>query len=117
MSDRKEIHQNNRDAVTSLTSVYFQSPTPENFELLQTALTLWKNSTPSATRSKQPKFPHVTVQLSGEDGNASFIIGRVIGALKSAHVYLEDQRIYRDEAMSGDYDHVIQTTMRTVTVL
>lgn len=33
---------------------------------------------------EHPKYPHVTVPLAGEDGNAMFIMGRVSRALKQA---------------------------------
>ena len=57
----------------------------------------------------------VVVQLSGEDGNAFFIIGRVSKALRRAgHEDLVEA--FREEAMSGDYDHVIQTAMAYVDV-
>lgn len=63
------------------------------------------------------KYPEVKVQLSGEDGNALAIIGRVDNALRRAHVSAGERSEFRDEAMSGDYDNVIQTAMRWVTVL
>lgn len=37
-----------------------------------------------------PKFPHVTVKLLGEDGNAFFILGAVIKAMRRAKVSEED---------------------------
>lgn len=60
------------------------------------------------------KYPHVTVQLSGEDGNAFFILGRVRKAMRQEGVSDEEIFAYTEEAMSGDYDHLLQTTMRTV---
>lgn len=62
------------------------------------------------------KFPDVHVQLTGEDGNAFFILGRVQSALRRAGVSDEDIKAYVDEATSGDYNHVLVTTMRTVEV-
>lgn len=64
--------------------------------------------------SKGPKYPHVRVRLSGEDGNAFFIIGRTMTAMRRADVADEEIERYRREAESGDYDNVIQTTMRWV---
>jgi hypothetical protein len=61
-----------------------------------------------------PRFPHVHVQLSGEDGNAFFIIGRVGRALREAGVSNEDRDAFANEAMSGNYDNVLQTVMRWV---
>ena len=61
-----------------------------------------------------PKYPDVAVQLSGEDGNAGFMIARTGRALKKAGVPREVIQEFRVEAMSGDYDHVLQTIMRWV---
>jgi hypothetical protein len=62
-----------------------------------------------------PKFPDVQVQLTGEDGNAFFIIGRVSQALRRAG-HGEVIQEFQNEAMSGDYNHVLQTVMRWVEV-
>lgn len=64
----------------------------------------------------EPKYPQIEVQLSGEDGNAFFIIGRVLKALKRGGAKPEDVKAFQSEAMSGDYDNVIQTVMRWVSV-
>lgn len=58
-----------------------------------------------------PKYPQITVQLSGMDGNAGFIIARTARALKKAGVSPEVIDEFRAEAVSGDYDHVLQTVM------
>lgn len=59
---------------------------------------------------------NVTVDLVGQDGNAFVVMGLVIKALKRAgHTDLVKQ--YQDEAMSGDYDHLIQVTMDYVEVI
>ena len=53
---------------------------------------------------------NVRVKLVGEDGNAFFIMGRVITALKRAgHDDLAVE--YRKEATSGDYDNLLRVTM------
>ena len=62
----------------------------------------------------QPRYPHVTVQLTGEDGNAFSIIGRVTGALRAEGVSQEIISQFTAEAMSGDYDHLLQTCMKWV---
>ncbi len=56
----------------------------------------------------------VEVQLSGEDGNAFVIIGKVSKAMKMADISKEVISEFRDDAMSGDYDHVLQTCMKYV---
>jgi cobalamin biosynthesis protein CbiG len=62
------------------------------------------------------KFPHVEVELVGQDGNAYAILGAVTTALKRANVSKEDIDAYNADAMSGDYDNLLQVTLRTVTV-
>ena len=58
---------------------------------------------------------NITVKLVGEDGNAFMILGKVSGALKRAG-YREEAETYMKEAMSGDYNHLLQTTMEYVEV-
>lgn len=62
------------------------------------------------------KYPEVEVQLAGEDGNAFVIIGRVAQALARAGASRDEVSAFQEEATSGDYDNVIQTAMRWVTV-
>jgi hypothetical protein len=61
------------------------------------------------------KFPHITVKLAGEDGNAFAIIGRVTVAMRRGGCTIDDIRAYREAATSSDYDHLLQVTMETVT--
>ena len=63
-----------------------------------------------------PKFPEIEVQLSGEDGGAMAIIGRVSQAMRSAGVSREDRDLYLEDSMSGNYDHLLQVAIATVTV-
>jgi hypothetical protein len=49
------------------------------------------------------------IDLERQDGNAMFLIGAVRGALKRAGNDPEVLTAFSDEAMSGDYDHVLQT--------
>lgn len=58
----------------------------------------------------------VTVSLIGEDGNAFAIMGAVTKALKAAGVDSDDIKAYRDDAMAGDYDHLLRVTMATVNI-
>lgn len=64
----------------------------------------------------EPKYPNITVQLTGQDGNAMMIIGRVSTALRRGKVPPEEVAKFREEATSGDYDNVLQTAMRWVEV-
>lgn len=62
------------------------------------------------------KYPDVHVQLSGEDGNAYAIMGAVQKALRRAGVSAEEIAQYQEESMSGDYDNLLRTAMRWVSV-
>ncbi len=62
------------------------------------------------------RYPNIEVELTGQDGNAFFIIGRVSKAMRRAGIAQEDIDAYRTEAMSGDYDNVLRVTMTTVEV-
>ena len=58
---------------------------------------------------------NIIVKLTGTDGNAFAVLGKVIKALKQAgHAELATQ--YTKEATSGDYDNLLQVTMRYVNV-
>ena len=64
----------------------------------------------------QVKCPEVTVQLTGQDGNAFFILGKVKREMQRAKVDANIIKEYFDEATNDDYDHLLQTTMRYVNV-
>jgi hypothetical protein len=64
--------------------------------------------------SDQPRYPEVQVQLTGQDGNAFAILGRTAAALRAAGVPTEEIDAYFAEATSGDYDHLLHTTMAWV---
>ncbi len=64
----------------------------------------------------KPICENVKVQLSGEDGNAFFIIGRVRKAMRNADIENETIEAFSDEVMSGDYNNVLQTCMKYVEV-
>lgn len=66
--------------------------------------------------SNDIKYPDVTVDLTSIDGNAFSIMGAVRRALSRAGVDRAAFAEYQAEAMSGDYDHLLQVTMRTVNV-
>lgn len=57
------------------------------------------------------KYPDIHVQLVGKDGNAFAIIGACTKAARRAHVIDSDIKKFQDEAMSGDYDHLLRTCM------
>jgi hypothetical protein len=62
------------------------------------------------------KFPDIEVNLSESDGNAFAVIGAVRRALRKAGVPDEKIKEFSDDAMSGDYDHVLQTCMKWVDI-
>ena len=58
----------------------------------------------------------VKVALVGEDGNAFHILGKVSQALRKAGHSDEFVREYQSQAMSGDYNNLLQVTMTYVEV-
>jgi len=58
---------------------------------------------------------NVKVKLVGKDGNAFAILGRVSKALRKAG-YPDLAKEFLEEAMSGDYNHLLQTCMKYVEV-
>jgi hypothetical protein len=63
-----------------------------------------------------PLHPEVIVKLTGSDGNAFAILGKVRRALRDAGVATEEIERYTNEATAGDYDKLLATTMRWVEV-
>lgn len=59
-----------------------------------------------------PKYPNIRVKLIGEDGNAFAILGRVKRALEQGGVPRAEIDQYFEEATSGDYNHLLATTMK-----
>lgn len=53
-----------------------------------------------------------TVNLVGEDGNALIIVGRCAKALYKAGYSPDEINQFREEALSGDYDNVLQTAIK-----
>lgn len=61
-------------------------------------------------------YPHVEVKLVGEEGNAFAIMGRVSNAMRRAKVPASVIKEFHDEATSGDYDNLLRTCMKYVSV-
>lgn len=61
------------------------------------------------------KYPEIEVQLTGQDGNAFSIMGAVSKALRRAGKG-DEVNAFMEEAMSGDYDNLLRTCMKWVTV-
>jgi hypothetical protein len=62
------------------------------------------------------KYPEVLVSLVDQDGNAMLILARVRRALRRADAPASDIEQYTIEVTAGDYDHLLQTTMKWVNV-
>lgn len=62
------------------------------------------------------KYETINVKLVGEDGNAMAIMSRVGAALRKAGVEQSEIDTYYEESMSGDYDNVLRTAMKWVSV-
>ena len=58
----------------------------------------------------------IEVKLIGQDGNAFAILGSVQRALRKAGASKDEINQYMQEAMSGDYNHLLSTTMDWVEV-
>jgi hypothetical protein len=72
------------------------------------------NDTSNGAAAALP-LTNATVQLTGEDGNAFAILARVSRAIRrSNHPELAES--FLQEATAGDYDHLLVTCMRYVTV-
>ena len=62
-----------------------------------------------------PKYPEIIVQLSNEDGNAFYIIGRVRKAMRRGHIADKEIEQFTQECKASDYDHLLRTCMKWVT--
>jgi hypothetical protein len=73
-----------------------------------------KSPDPLVSSTSSVRYPSIVVQLSGEDGNAFSILAKVSQALRRAKVSAEEQALFRKEAMSGDYNHLLAVCMSWV---
>ena len=62
------------------------------------------------------KYPNIIVQLTGEDGNAFYILAKVTLALNKNKVSPDEIEKFLKEAKSGNYDNLLVTCMNWVTV-
>ena len=62
------------------------------------------------------KYPNIEVELTGTDGNAWSIVGNVQRSLRKAQVPKEEIEQFVSEATSGDYNNLLATAMRWVSV-
>lgn len=62
------------------------------------------------------KFPDIVVPITGHNGYAGSVVGRVVHALKEHGVSNEEIAEFRKDALSDDHDHLLRTTMAWVNV-
>ena len=55
------------------------------------------------------KYPDITVELVGKDGNAFNILGICRRAMKRAHLPESEIEAFTQEATSSDYNHLLIT--------
>lgn len=71
---------------------------------------------PSEPTGRNPRYPDVTVKLSGTDGNAFAVIGKVRNALRKSKG-LAVANAWVDEAVDcKSYDDMLVLCMKTVVV-
>lgn len=70
----------------------------------------------SAIMDGKPFYPHVKVKLIGRNGNAFAILGNVQRQMEKANLSQREIDKFIEEATSGNYDHMLQTCMKWVTV-
>jgi len=63
-----------------------------------------------------PRYPEITVELVGQDGNAFNLLGLMQRALKQHDIPKDQIDAFMQEAMSGDYNNLLQTCMQWVDV-
>lgn len=63
-------------------------------------------------REMTPKHPNIVVALTGQDCIAFAILDRCPDAARDAGLSDDEIAAFMAEAMSGDYDHLLNTAMR-----
>lgn len=58
--------------------------------------------------------PRYNIEVVPTNGNAFAIMGETIRCLKRAGASAEEIEEYKTEVTSGDYDHLLQVTMKWV---
>ncbi|MDE1901249.1 MAG: hypothetical protein KGI37_06380 [Alphaproteobacteria bacterium] len=58
------------------------------------------------------RYPDISVQLVGQDGNAFFILSRCKRAAQRGGLPPEEIDAFMKEATADDYDHLLATCMR-----
>lgn len=63
-----------------------------------------------------PKYPHVEVELIGQDGNAFNVLGLVNRALRKGGASNAEVSEFVAEATKGDYHRLLRVVQQWVTV-
>jgi len=64
----------------------------------------------------ETKYPEIEAHIIGEDGNAFSVLGIVKRALTRGGVSSAEVDAFMNEAMSGDYNHLLRTCSEWVVV-
>ena len=64
----------------------------------------------------KPLYPHITVQLTGKNGNAFHILGSVKQGLQKGNVPRGKIEQFMEEATQGNYDNLLAICMKWVEV-
>lgn len=64
----------------------------------------------------EPIYPDIEVELSGQDGNAFAIVSRTARAMGRGGVSMEQVDLFREEATSGDYEHLLAVVQKWVRI-
>jgi hypothetical protein len=84
---------------------------------IATLLNVWLwNLMKMEKQAMEPKYPDITVQLTGEDGNAFAIMGACRKAMRRARLPDEEIEAFTKEMTAGDYDNLLQTAMKWLDV-
>jgi hypothetical protein len=75
------------------------------------------NAMATTQSNTKPKYPHITVELVGYDGNAFTVLGRVTKAMRKHGLGDAEVKAFMTEATSGDYNNLLATAMRWVAEL
>ena len=60
------------------------------------------------------KYPHIQIDLGSIDGNAFSLLGATRAAMRRGKVPEPEIEEFMKEAMSGNYEHLVQTIMQTI---
>jgi hypothetical protein len=63
-----------------------------------------------------PRYPDITVKLTGHEGNALYVLGTVARALRDSGVPRGEVMAFQQEACHGDSAHLLRTVREWVTV-